>query len=216
MGLFDGLINAFIYGLGIKKKIPPDYHDTNEVEFLDLIPDDQIFVFLSSARKLERSWTGFMRGGIQGASKSYWIHAGLGYKKDGKVEIIESLDKITRRELKVYFKPVNQLKLFFPPLTKKQSLEIWKKAINKVGDDYDYLEIVDHVSIIGKIFSFRWGDPKKFVCASFVRWIFNNFFIVINPKIKKQLGTAGDINNWLQPLPDVGLLVYNMSKSQYN
>lgn len=228
MGFFDGWINSLMYATGLKKKTPPKYVDTNEDEFIKSIPEKQAFVVLTSVRSLNPFKGGFSRddfagGGIQGVggkhSKkggSYWIHTAIGYKHDGIVEIIESLDKITRRGLDFYFKPNNQLKLFFPPITKEQSKEIWERALTKEGNNYDYLDILGHISILEKIGLVFWGDPKLFVCGEFARWAFKPYYNIMNPKIPDQRGAPKDINDWLQPNPDVKLMVYNMDPKIHN
>ncbi len=222
MGLFDGWINSLLFATGLKKKIPKIYYDTDEEKFLKEIPTGQAFVFLTSMRKLDPFKGGFnlpdfMRGGIQGASESYWIHAGIGFKEDfGEVRIIESLDKITLRTINAYFEPVNQLKLFFPPISKLQSLNVWKKALTVEGNNYDYGEIFDHISVTGRLFNFRWGSQKLFVCGSFARWAFDPIYKIMKPKIPAQRGKPSDINACLQKDLKTEILVYNMDARQYN
>lgn len=222
MGLFDEWINGLRFATGAARKAQKEYYDTNEGKFCDDIPEGEAFVFVTSDRFIEPfkndsfDFTDFLRGGIQGVSKSYWIHAGVGLKLNGRIRIIESLDKVKESDLSVYFHPQNQMKLFFPPITKDQSLEVWRRAKSKFGMEYDYGEIFDHISILRKIFGIRFGDMKKFVCSSLVRWVFKPFYDVCNPKIKEHTCKPSEINYWMNKDMKCKLMVYNLNPYKAN
>jgi hypothetical protein len=223
MGVLDRIIPSLLYGLGFKKKVPFDYYDTDEANFERKLPAGRAFVFLTSMRELEPLNKGInladiSRGGIQGAGGrhspsggSYWIHSGVGYKHgNGKIEVLEAIETgITLRELSVYYEPVNQLKLFFPPLKKSESRKVWNKALTLEGTPYDYGEVADHLlpKGVGQVF----GSDKKYVCGSFSRWAFKDHFHIMNPNIPEQEGAPKDINEWLQPNMNVDLMVYNLN-----
>lgn len=226
MGFFDNwvkVIDGIINGNKVSSK---KYFDTDEQAFIDSIPTGQIFVGLTADRfvdpfdksqpLLERL-TDALRGAIRSFGNSYWQHAIIGKKNEsGEVEIIEAIaPKITKRKLSVYFEPKNQLKLFFPPLTHKQSLEIWRRAESKVGLKYDFLELYDKVSIFGKLGIF-FGNKKSPVCHALAQWSFKIYFNVLNPKLTYRERSPGSINQWLQPNPDVKIIVYNLDPRQHN
>lgn len=225
MGLFDGLINAISGGLSADKLKAKKYCDTNEQEFLNSIPEGQAFTALSADRfvnpydktqsLMERLFD-FLGGAIRKVTKSYWKHAIVGIKLNGIVWIIESLPGgITKNKLDVYFDPKNQLKLFFPPITHKESREVWQRANNREGEAYDFPELYDKVSILGS-FGVRYGSKNKTVCHAFAAWAFKPFCDILDPKLPYRDTAPGSINQWLQPNPDVKIIVYNLDPMQHN
>jgi len=225
MGLFDNWVKAIDGIINGNKVDSKKYVDTDEQAFLESIPHGQIFVGLTADRfvdpydksqPLMERLTDALRGGIRSFSGSYWQHAIIGMKFEDDVYIIESVvPKIAKNKLSIYFEPKNQLKLFFPPLTHKESLEIWKRAETKIGLKYDFLELYDKVSMLGK-FGIRFGNKKSPVCHALAKFAFEPFFNVLDPKLKYRDTAPGSINQWLQPNPDVKMLVYNLDPKQHN
>jgi hypothetical protein len=222
MGILDEWIKVFTYGLGWKKKNIKEYYDTNEEQFYKDIPEGVAFVFVAADRFIDPIKNGaidfldMVRGAIQGVTGSYWQHAGVGLKLNGNVRIIESLEKVTENDLSVYFKPEYQMKLFFPPLNLNQSLNVWERAKSTLGLEYDYGEILDHVSILRKIFGIRFGDFKKYVCSSLARWIFKPEYTICNPKVKDHECVPKHINTWMNRDVKSKLMVYNLNPYIYN
>ena len=200
--MFADLLRGLWYGLGLGKKTKK-FVDTDEEKFLKEIPDGQIFVFLTADRTPD-----FLQGGIQGASKSFWQHAGIGIKRGNDVEIIESLTTITKDKIQKYLHNDNQMILFFSPISKTDSIAAWNRACTKEGQIYDYIELVGHL-LPDDVFKVI-NNPELYTCGVYSAWTLRPWYRIVKQKIDPDRCTPGDIYNCLYPKKEVAIIKYNI------